>query len=205
MTGAVRERYLAGYQALDQGDFSAALAAAAECLAVAPPNSYWYAGALGLRCWAAIYLGDESAVTQAAHELLDLDKPEETWFDVLALLNLALVSRRAGRDAKANELFGQAADCHDRYLDQFDRLRPWRHVADFFAAASFWAASGNHRQLVQLAAEIDAIAEPDVETRRVARATDLLLRHACGDEVRAAAAAAVADGVSLALLSFSIL
>ena len=98
----IREIYLAGYAAFEDGDFPRAVLLASRCLQDAPPGSYWHSGALGLRCWARGWLGDDVGVKEDAEALLRKEGPDREWFTGLALFNLALMKMRGvGRGRRA--------------------------------------------------------------------------------------------------------
>lgn len=201
-----RDFYLAGYAALDGGDYARAIALATQCLAIAPPDSYWHFGSLGLRCWAANYLGEDAGVERDAQALLVGDAgTEQPWFEGLALLNLGLVARRAGQLAEAGEQFARAGECYAAHRISPGQPAEWALVSQFFAAAACWAACGDADGLERLAADVAALPGPDEEMVRLGRAIDLYLRRARGEDVRAEAEAAVGEGVSRAFLALLLL
>ncbi len=196
------EIYLAGYAAFDQGDYSAAVSLAAQCLDLALPTSYWHSGALGLRCWAANYVGEDGLVGRDARALLGKEEgPEKLWFDGLALFNLALVSQRRGRDVEAKELFARAAERYDKYADSLAGPAEWDFVARFFGAVASWAGMGKRDGLESLAEELAKLPDLRGELDSVGRAVGLVLRHALGEEVSTEAEEAALGGVSRALLA----
>ncbi len=194
-----RDIYLAGYEAFERGDFRRARILANRCLASSPPSSYWYAGARGLKCWIATFAGTVEDVEQSAAALLRLDTgKDKPWFDGLALLNLGLARRRAGRTEEAQSLLRRAAE---RY--QAQRLRPeqpaeWQWVLDYFAALSRWAAGGEG-EWERYLESLDAVEQNGVlaELAAIAR---LMLRFAQGERVEKEAKELLDAGVSRTFL-----
>jgi hypothetical protein len=202
---SVEEIYFAGYAAFDQGRFSDAIKLATQCLHQAAPDTYWYAGALGLRCWAANFMSDDKSVERDANALLALqDGPNSDWFEGLARFNLGLTARRRGRGTEAKEWFAQAAESYAVYKIQTELPAQWALIVGLFAAASQWVAFGNQDGLEALENKLANIGEPD-EMGHIAQAVDLLLRYAAGDEVRSQAAAIAAQGTSRAFLALILL
>jgi hypothetical protein len=196
-----REIYLAGYAAFDRGDFSTAVSLATQCLDLALPTSYWHSGALGLRCWAANYVGEDGLVEGDARALLDRKGPEKLWFDGLALFNLALVNQRRGRDVEASELFAQAAQGYGKYATSLTEHPEWGFVSRFFGAVARWAGMGKRDGLESLAEELAELPDLKGELESVGRAARLVLRHALGEEVSSEAQGAALEGVSRAFLA----
>ncbi len=127
----VRHTYMEGYAAFEQGDLERAAMLADVCLASSNPASYWYAGALGLKCWIANWADDRDALEQAAERLLALDTgTDKPWFDGLALLNLALARRRAGRTEESTALFLRAAERYAAQHLQLGQPGEWQHILD---------------------------------------------------------------------------
>jgi tetratricopeptide (TPR) repeat protein len=193
--------YLAGYEAFDQGDFSKAISLATRCLEIAAPDSYWYSGSLGLRCWAASYTGDDAGVERDAGDLLARDSgPDRAWFEGLALLNLGLVYRRAGNRSKAKQCYARASERYAAYQIQPDHPPIWGLIVRFFTASTHWAAYQKRDKLKELALEMSGLPTQDAETQRLMHAVELLLRHAQGQDVRVEAEKAASDGVSRTFL-----
>ena len=199
-----QENYFAGYAALEQGDFRRADELADACLAVSSPNSYWYAGALGLKCWIANFTNNFADLELTATSLLasdtGLDKP---WFEGLVLLNLGLAKKRSGDTSLAQKLFLQASE---RYAAQ--HLRPeqpneWRKVLDYFKTLCRWAATGESAFWEQF---LDQFERSDQDEHgkllwQLISASQLMLRHAKGQEVRQDAVELLKRGVSRTFLA----
>lgn len=202
MAGDPERYYLDGYAAFDRGEYRKAVDLATGCLSRVPVDSYWYAGALGLRCWAANFLGDDAAVVRDANALLALDTGDDKmWFDGLAVLNLAIIRRRLGDVGESELLFSQASAKYAAYHIPPDRPSHQRAVNDLFIAVSHWAACGETDKLDTLSHRLSAANEPDEEIIGVYRAVDLYRRLAGREDVRADALAAAGNGVSRAFLA----
>ncbi len=201
-----RELYLSGYAAFDQGEYAEAIDRATQCLDVAPADSYWHFGSLGLRCWAANYLRDDTRVEQDAQVLLSGDAgSEQPWFEGLALLNLGLAARRAGRQREARRFFARAAVRYAVHEIQPGQPGAWALVSEFFAAVTRWAASGQSDVLDRLTEKLTALEQPDLEMQHLGRAVDLYQRRAQGKDVRSPAETAAHEGVSRAFLALLLL
>ncbi|MFQ5923857.1 MAG: hypothetical protein ACE5M4_13530 [Anaerolineales bacterium] len=201
-----KELYLEGYAAFDQGRFSDAMSLATRCLATASPDSYWHFGSLGLRCWAANFLGDNTSVERDADALLSEDAgSEKPWFDGLALLNLGLARYRAGRTTEAKELFAQASERYFAHRINSEHPPEWQLVSEFFAAATRWAAFGEVDRMKQLADKLASLHDPDKEMEHLSHAIGLYQRHAGKEDVRAEATATAREGVSRAFLAIILL
>ena len=197
---------MAGYAALDQGDFGKATSLATECLAIAPPDAYWHFGALGLRCWAANYMKDNQSVERDARNLLAEDAgPDKPWFDGLALLNLGLVRWRAGRIDAAKTLFAQASTRYAAYRLGSGRPAEWMLIVRFFTAVTGWAASGETDALMRLAEELASLPAMNEEIARLDRVVTLYLRRAEGKQVTAEVKAAARRRTSRAFLALILL
>jgi len=200
------EVFLASNVAFDQGNFPKARLLASQCLVVAPRDSYWHFGALGLKCWAANYLGDNATVEREAAKLLSSDAgANKLWFDGLALFNLGLVSQRTRRSAEAKTYFTQASQRYtasDMNSGQHP-TRAWNNK--LFAAIAHWASSGAPEHLQQLAQELASYPASTKELAHLARAVDLYLRRAMGEDVTVDAETAAHQGVSRAVLAYILL
>jgi hypothetical protein len=200
------EVYQAGDTAFDQGNYPKARLLASQCLAVAPDDSYWHFGALGLKCWAANYLGDISTVERDASKLLSSDAGAyKLWFDGMAFFNLGLVSQRTRRSLDAKTYFTQASQRYAAY-----EMGPGKHqtralLTKFFTAITRWASSGEWIYLQQLAQELARNPDPCTEQDQLARAVELYLRRARGEDVTSEAETAARQGVSRALLAYLLL
>src|SRR3972149_9649813 len=146
------ETYQAGYAAFDQGNYPKARLLASQCRAAAPSDSYWHFGALGLQCWAANYLGDNTTVERDAAKLLSGEAgADKLWFDGVALFNLGLVSQRTRRTMEAKTYFTQASQRYASYPMNDGQTQTWAWIYKFFSAIAHWASSGEHKRLRQLA------------------------------------------------------
>lgn len=202
----IEEKYFAGYAAFESGDYRTAVSLASDCIAGSAPDSYWHFGALGLRCWVANFLRDNTSVEDDANSLLSassgVDKP---WFDGLALYNLGLVQRRIGQTVAAKVLFKRASRRYAAYEIGDEQPLAWKLVNQFFVAVTHWAAYGEIGALDEFRLILDGIHSVDTEIQHLARAVDLYLRHEQGENVRGEAEAAVRLGVSRAFLAIILL
>ena len=197
----VETLHLSGYSALDRGDYGKAMKLATECLNLAAVDSYWHFGALGLRCWAANYLGDDDVVKRDAASLLAGDAgASQQWFRALACLNLGLMHRRRGRRRKAEECFAEAERGYSACRLKPGQPADWAHVYGYFSAASRFLRTRDVDILERLLARVTGGTTDTVERQHVRCAIDLLLRRALGDEVLGQAEEAAQAGVSRALL-----
>jgi tetratricopeptide (TPR) repeat protein len=188
--------------ALDRGRYDEAIELATQCLKVAPTDSYWYPGALGLRCWAANYTGDDIMVARDAHTLLAFDTGnEKMWFDGLAVLNLALVRRRVGDAGQAETLFDQARAKFQAYRINPGKPDEWRLARELFEALSYWGASGETDKIDDMAGRLSVVANPSDEVERLKKVIDLYQRYTRGEDVVKEARQAAIDGVSRVLLA----
>ena len=202
----LEEVYQAGYTAFDQGNFPKARLLASQCLVVAPQDSYWHSGALGLKCWAANYLGDNATVERDAAKLLSSDAgADKLWFDGLALFNLGLVSQRIRRTSEARKYFTQASQRYAAYEISPGKPHTWAWIHKFFSAVTRWASSGELKHLWQLARELAYFPVLDDELGHLRWAVDLYLRRAKGEDVAAVAETAARQGVSRAFLAYLLL
>lgn len=198
----VEKLYAEGYAALDRGDYARAVELAGQCLQNAPPDSYWYAGALGLRCWAANFTGDYDSVARDAHALLALDSGDhKMWFDGLAVFNLALIRRRLGDVGEAEMLFDQARAKYAAYRIPHQSPDDWRLVRELFEAVAHWAAGGETVRLDDLAGRLSVLMDNSGEIPGLQKAVDLYQRRARGEDVTKDARRAFDDGVSRAFLA----
>lgn len=202
MTSDPEQIYLDGYAAFEGGDYAKAVDLATKCMNAADVDSYWYAGAIGLRCWAANYLGDSASVVRDASVLLFSDTGDDKmWFDGLAVLNLALIRRRLGDVGDAEMLFDLARAKYSAYRIDSEKPAEWSLIKDLFEAITLWAAAGETDKLENLAQKLKASPGEDGERAYLARAVDLYLREANGEDVTADAADAAQNGVSRAFLA----
>jgi len=198
---AVRKLYSSGYAALDKGELQEASRLAARCLRVARPASYWYFGALGLRCWVVNYLGDDEAVERDAASLVAGDTgTDQPWFDGLAHLNLALMHERRGRQAQAAEHFALAARAYSACRLEPGQPAEWTLVYEYFAAVSRSRATGDVSALDAFLSRLAQNESEGGEVEQVSLAARLALRHARGEDVRDDALEATRAGISRALL-----
>jgi tetratricopeptide (TPR) repeat protein len=194
--------YQDGYSAFDRGEYPRAINLATQCLKTADAGSYWYAGALGLRCWAANFAGDYDSVVIDAHTLLTLDTGDEKmWFDGLAVLNLALIRRRVGDVGQAERLFDQARAKYQAYRVNPKKPEDWPLVRQLFEAITHWAASGETDKLDDLAGILSVRSDPNGEIEQLKKAVDLYQRCARGEDVTAESGKVADEGVSRAFLA----
>jgi tetratricopeptide (TPR) repeat protein len=191
-----------GCTAFDKGDYSGAIKKATQCIETAPADSYWYAAALELRCWAANFTDDQERVSRDANALLVLDTGDDKmWFDGLAVMNLALVRRRVGDIEQAETLFDQARAKFLSYRVAPQKEDKWRLRREFYEAVNYWAASGATDKLDDLSGRLSIAKNPSDEIVGIRRAVDLYQRHARGEDVGDEARQAADDGHSRAYLS----
>jgi tetratricopeptide (TPR) repeat protein len=194
--------YTNGYAALDRGRFSEAIELAGKCLKSAPLDSYWYPGALGLRCWAANFAGDDVTVVRDAHTLLAFDTGDDKmWFDGLAVFNLALVRRKVGDIGQAETLFDQARAKYQAYRINPNKPDHWRLVRELFEAIATWAASGDTEKIDNMAGRLSVMTDPPDEIVGLKKAVDLYQRLARGENITKEAKEAAKDGVSRPFLA----
>jgi hypothetical protein len=202
----LEEVYQASCVAFDQGNFPKARLLASQCLAVAPQDSYMHYGALGLKCWAANYLGDNVTVEREAAILLSGEaSTDKRWFEALALFNLGLVSQRTRRTMQAKIFFNLASQRYGAYPVSTEQPRPRILINRFFAALAHWASTGDRKPLEELARNLSEHPVTDAELEPLARAVGLYLRRARGEDVTTEAETAVRQGVSRAFLAYILL
>jgi hypothetical protein len=202
MPGDPEKIYTDGYAAFDRGDFAVAIKSAGKCLLAAPIDSYWFPGALGLRCWAANFADDRECVERDAHALLAIDTGDEKmWFDGLAAFNLALIRRRLGDVGEAELLFDQARAKYTAYRINPKKPDEWRLVRELFEAISHWAACGEADKVDDMAGRLSVLPDPSGETVHIHKAVDLYQRFVRGEDVADEAHRAADDGVSRTFLA----
>lgn len=198
-----KDDYFAGYRAFEQGDYAEAIDLASRVLTTADAHSYWYWGALGLRCWAANFAEDEAAVMRDAQLLIAAEEsPEARWFQGVAHLNLGLLHRSSGAHALAQTHFLRACESYDLYQVQPDAPSSWEYVRRFFAGAARWAADESTESLKLLRDDITTADDTsDDEVAHLLRAIELYFQAATGNAVHELAVCALRDGVSRTFLS----
>ncbi len=202
MAGNPEKSYKSGYRAFEKGDYQKAIKLATECLNTAEIDSYWYPGALALRCWAANYAGDAEQVIRDAYMLLSIDSGDDKmWFDGTALLNLGLIRRRNGDVSEAEILFQFASERYGAY--EIDAKQPpeWRLIRDLFVAACTWGAVNTIDKINELAKRLAEGPTAKKEIGHIKAATDLYLRAASGEDIHSEAEQATALGVSRAFVA----
>jgi tetratricopeptide (TPR) repeat protein len=191
-----------GCAAFNRGNYSDAIKKATRCIEATPADSYWYAAALELRCWAANFTDDQERVSRDANALLVLDTGDDKmWFDGLAVMNLALVRRRVGDVGQAETLFDQARAKFMSHRVAPQKEDKWRLRREFYEAVNYWAASGATDKLDNLSGRLSVAKNPSDEVAGIRQAVDLYQRHARGEDVSDEARRAADKGVSRAFLS----
>lgn len=199
--------YLDGYEAFEQGDFKTARVLADKCLAFSSQTSYWYAGALGLKCWVANFTNDLAELDQTAGTLLALetgfDKP---WFDGLALLNLGLARDKEGHPSEAQTFYMRAAEQYQAVQLQPGQPGEWQHVVEYFRTLCRWGATkdtglwGNFLDRFR-----NNTGEQSELFRQLSAAGQLMLRYVGKEEVKQEAKKSIEEGVSRTFLSVVLL
>ncbi len=200
--------YLAAYQAFEQGKFNNAIALADQCMALSAQTSYWYAGALGLKCWVANFTNNLLILEQTAATLLAMDTgSDKPWFDGIAWLNLGLAQRKQGNTNQACHFFLQAAN---RYRAQ--QLRPeqpgeWQNVLDYFNTLSRWAVTEETAVWEKFLDRFinDETNKPGELLCHLASAARLMLRYSEGSDIKQEAVTLVKQGVSRTFLAVPLL
>lgn len=198
--------YKSGYRAFEKGDFEKAIRLASNCLNTADIDSYWYPGALALRCWAANYAGDSEQVIRDAYVLLSMDSGDDKmWFDGTALLNLGLLRRRGGDVSEAEILFQFASERYGAY--EIDAKQPpeWRLIRDLFVASCTWAAVNTIDKINELAKKLAEGPTAKKEVGHIKAAAELYRRAASGEDIRSEAEQATGLGVSRAFVALLLL
>jgi hypothetical protein len=202
----IEKLYADGYAAFDRGDFARAVDLATTCWKAAAPNSYWFAGALGLRCWAAHFAGDIDTMEHDAHVLTCLDTGDDKpWFDGLALVNLGIMFLKLGNVDKAELLFSQASAMYAAARHDAGQAGDQALVKELFGAVTHWAATDDPAKIADLDERIGRVSHPDDETQKIQTAVRLYHRRAKGENVAAEAADAVRQGVNRTLLALLLL
>ena len=194
--------YLDAYDHFNRGHFEDAFVLGLKCLEAAPVNSYWHHGTMGLLCWAANFMEDNSNVEIYANKLLALDcGADKPWFDGLARFNLALKCCRNNRISEAKRFFVRACENYAAYEIDPDLPPESVMVHRFFIGLSRLAADGEIEPLKQLTRELADMVSDDEEMDQLRRAIELNLRHVEGEDVRDEAALAAEEGVSRTFLA----
>jgi len=199
----VQKIYLAGYAAFEAGDYQSATALADTCLEISPPSSYWYAGALGLKCWAANFSDNPVEIERSANALLAIESgTDKAWFDAVALLNLGLAERKAGHMRKAQPLLQRAAELYAAQQLQPEQPREWQQVLAYFSTLSRWAATGERDEWINLLTQFETFMDEQNQLiQQLYAAAHLMLDYAAGEDVGQKAAELVSQGVSRTFLS----
>lgn len=196
------EKYKAGWDAFEKGDFAAAIKEAAAVMQAAAADSRWYAAAMSLHCWASHFSGDLTAAERDACTILTLDSGDEKlWFDGQALINLGIMRRKVGDIGAAELIFDQASSRFAEYTMPPDSSSECEFSRDLFAAFAYWAARDETRKLEELAQRLKSRPPGDGNASHVYRSVELYLSMAKGNEVKAEAAKAAAEGVGRTLLA----
>ncbi len=203
----VRQMYIKGYEAFEQGDFAHARSLADACLAASPRSAYWYAGAWGLRCWIACFEGDGPALEQSAATLLAL-QPEldKHWFDGIAWFTQGVAKRQAGQRDAARALFVRAAEQYEAQPLLPGQPAEWQDVIDYFATACRWAAGGAVAEWEEFLTRFERGADvSNALLGQLAAAARVMLRYAEGETVQQNALALLGEGVSRTFLALVLL
>ncbi len=198
--------YKSGYRAFEKGDYTKAIQSAADCLSTAEIDSYWYPGALALRCWAANYGGDAEQVIRDAYMLLSIDSGDDKmWFDGTALLNLGLLRRHNGDVSEAEILFQFASERYAAYQIGAKQPPEWGLIRDLFVASCTWAALNTVDRLNDLARRLKENPAAKGKIAHIQLATQLYQKAASGEDVRGEAVKATSEGVSRAFVALLLL
>lgn len=195
--------YLAGYEAFQEGDFDRAIELAETCLGLASSDSYWYAGALGLKCWAANFAGNPSLVEQFAGNLLSLETGDDKpWFDGLACFNLGLAMMQSMRSNEARAHFERAARCYASQCVHPGQPDEWQSVLDYFSTLAKWCANGRTAEWWDFLSGLQGTAcTPSDLLEQLSAAAKIMLRYSQGEDVKKEAMTLVEGGVSRTFLS----
>ena len=132
--------YLDGYEAFEQGDYRKSNELADTCMALSSQTSYWYAGALGLKCWVANFTNNLADLERIASTLLAMDTGiDKPWFDGVVLLNLGLAKRKDGQSSEARTFFLRASERYKAQELQPGQPGDWENVIDYFSTLCRWA------------------------------------------------------------------
>lgn len=198
--------YKSGYQAFEKGDYDKAIRLASDCLNTAEIDSYWYPGAMALRCWSANHRGDADQVIRDAYVLLSMDSGDDKmWFDGTALLNLGLLRRRNGDISEAEILFQLASERFAAHQISAEQPMEWGLIRDLFAASCSWAALNTEDKVDELAGRLKQQPASKGEIAHIRKATRLYQQAASGKDVRNEAEKATGEGVSRAFVALLLL
>ncbi len=198
--------YKSGYRAFEKGDYGKAIQLATDCLNTAEIDSYWYPGALALRCWAANYGGNAEQVIRDAYMLMSIDSGDDKmWFDGTALLNLGLLRRHNGDVSEAEILFQFASERFAAHRIADDQPTEWALIRDLFVASCSWAAANGVDKIDELAARLAKQPTPKSKIGPIRVAAELYRHAAAGADVRDDAEKATGEGVSRALVALLLL
>jgi len=195
--------YFEGYDAFEKGDYEKAFKLSETCLATSPPDSYWYAGALGLECWIANFTHNMEKVERSAEKLLSLETGDDkSWFDGLAWFNLGLARAQVGRMNDAKTYFLSVAESYRSQELQARQPAEWQMVLEYFATLARWSASGENAEWVEFMSRIDKdeVGRGELAQQLLAAAR-IILRCSKGEEVKKDAIEMVKTGVSRTFLS----
>lgn len=203
-----QKKYLTGYQAFEQGDFGSAIAFAEQCMALSAQTSYWYSGALGLKCWIANFTNNLADLEQSTATLLAMDTgPDKPWFDAIALFNLGLAQQKQGNTSQARNFFLQAANSYGAQQLHPGQPREWQYVLDYFNTLSTWAAAEEAAVWKEFLGQIraDDNDEPGELLHQLFSSAQLMLRYSEGHDVQQAAVELVKKGISRTFLAMILL
>ena len=199
--------YLEGYEAFEQGDFRSANALADTCLVLSSQTSYWYAGALGLKCWVANFTNNLAELEQTAETLLAMDTgTDKPWFDGVALLNLGLAKRKEGHTSEAQTLFLRAAERYKAQQLQPGQPSEWQNVIDYFSTLCRWTATEETIEWRSILIRFrDDTSEQSELLRQLSVAAQIMLRFSEDEEVKRETIELVKEGISRTFLSVLLL
>ena len=199
-----QKTYLDGYEAFEQCDFRRANELADTCLALSSQTSYWYAGALRLKCWVANFTNNLAELEQTTETLLSLDtRTDKPWFDGVALLNLGLAKWKDGQSSEARTLFLRVAERYKAQELQPGQPSEWDNVIDYFSTLCRWTATEETIEWRSILKRFrNDTSEQSELLRQLSVAAQIMLRYSEGEEVKLETIELIKEGVSRTFLSF---
>jgi len=201
-TKPVEEIYRTGYDAFEGGDYAEAKRLADACLGASTPADYWYAGALGLKCWVASFIGDGSTLQESAERLSTMDTGEDThWFDGLAALHLGFLHYKESNHQKAKELFSQASLSYRQQTLLPGQPPEWQYVLDYFSTLAAWLAEQSPHPWQQYNQQLTKDCAPANQLcLQLKAAANLMIKYTQGESTAQEAADLLKMGVSRTFL-----